>query len=648
MHQKNILYKYRIFFVERNKMTLTMTPKLRNILLISFLILVFLFFIVHSWMNRVEGFQRQCDGINCINCNHIERLDKEGKLGGSIQSLIPCTPKILEKNEWFQGYNDTNGDPSYFVRKDHGFPWLLSTDFKDQNGNPLDTKSMSIGFWIYNDSRYMRGNVFGMGNLMEDDRVKIGVPRIRVWGTAMSVSRTTNMEKDLQGADVYSTVALNNIPIRKPCYITVVFSPKAYKFYRNGKHIHTWENKEQQDEPLETNSEFGNARRLPSFITIGDNYYGTRCGFYLRDFEIFASQLQNGEVKLLYCTKRKQAMEDPTFNPMESGNLTRFLSSSSSSKEAFTSLSNVFATTSYLRTNVGPGLPIPVFSMRNAGLQKLSDAQGEDSELNRMVEEEEKMIKREQGEGEDEDDEGENDMDINDTEMVPANGITFRKSKLDKFLFLKLNSNKCLPYVQLKSDYKEYLSYTIPLKLENTMGFTIMAWYRGTSMKGADMSTFWRRYMKKSRGRSKFPRMSAKKYYEHNHKTYFFQMCTADPNVNIGIKIHRVNFALYVNNKKIGNTRVVLAGDQWHHGAFVFQKLSSGNTSVRYYHNGTYLISYETPDLDYNTYSTQFIGKSVSNDKYYDGDVGDFRIYSEPLDEDKVALAMNDLPRYCT
>ena len=625
-----------------------MTPKLRNILLISFLILVFVFFIVHSWMYRVEGF-KQCDGNNCIDCNYIDRLHKEGKLGGSMQSLIPCTPKILEKNEWFQGYNDTNGDPSYFVRKDHGFPWLLSTDFKDQNGNPLDTKSMSIGFWIYNNATYMRGNVFGMGNLMEDDRIKIGVPRIKVWGTAMIVSRTTNMDKDSHGADVYSTGLLNNIPLRKPCYVTVVFSPKAYKFYTNGKHIHTWENKEEQDERLKTNTEFSNVRKLPSYITIGDNYYGRQSGFYLREFELFANQLQDDEVKLLYCTKRKQAMEDPTFNPMESGNLTRYLTSSSSSKEAFSSLSNVFVSTSVSRASVSSGLPTPVFSMNNNALQKISDAQGEDSELNRMVEEEEKMIEREQGEGEDE--YGENDMGTNDTEIVPANGITFRKCKLDKFLFPKLNSNKCLPFVRLKSDYKEYLSYTIPLELKNKQGFTIMAWYRGTSMKGADMSTYWKDYDKSNLGRSLFPRISAKKYYEHNNNdTWFFQLCTDDPNVNIGIRVQWKNLVLFVNNKQVGYTaRAALAGNQWHHGTFVFQKLSSGKTSVRYYHNGTSLVYYEIPDLNYNTYSTQFIGKSVSDNKsYYDGDVGDFRIYTEPLDADKVALVMNDLPKHCT
>lgn len=626
-----------------------MTPKLRNVLLISFLILVFLFFIVYSWMNRVEGFQ-QCDGNNCINCNSIYRLHEEGKLSGSIQSLIPCTPKILGKNEWFQGYNDTNGDPSYFVRKDNGYPWVLSTDFKDQNGNPLDTKSMSIGFWIYNNSTYMRGNVFSMGNLMEDDVVKMSIPRILVWGTAMIVSRTTNMEKDSHGADVYSTGLLNSIPIRKPCYITIVFSPKAYKFYTNGKHIHTWENKEQQDEQLETNSEFSNVRRLPSYITIGDNYYGTQSGFYLRDFELFASQLQNDEVKLLYCTKRKQAMEDPTFNPMESGNLTRYLTSSSSSKEAFTSLSNIFASTSSLRTNVGPGLPRPVFSMNNNALQKISDAQGEDSELKRMMEEQDEMNEREQGEGEGEEEYeyGENNVVTNDTH---TNGITFRKCKLDKFLFPKLNSNKCLSFVRLKSDYKEYLSYMTPLKLKNTMGFTIMAWYRGTSMKGADMSTYWKDYDKSSLGRSRFPRISAIKYYEHNNNnTWFFQMCTADPNVNVGLRVQWKSLVLFVNNKYIGYTaRAALAGNQWYHGAFVFQKLSSGKTSIRFYHNGKSLVYYEIPDLDYNTYSTQFIGKSVSdNESYYDGDVGDFRIYTEPLDEDKVVLAMNDLPKHCT
>lgn len=626
-----------------------MTPKLRNILLISFLILVFLFFIVYSWMNRVEGFQ-QCDGNNCINCNYIDRLHEEGKLGGSIQSLIPCTPKILEKNEWFQGYNDTNGNPSYFVRKDHGFPWMLSTDFKDQNGNPLDTKSMSVGFWIYNNATNMRGNVFGMGNIMEDDRIKIGIPRITVWGSSMRITRTTTMEKDSHGADVYSTALLNNIPLRKPCYITVVFSPKAYKFYTNGKHIHTWENKEEQDERLKKNSEFSNVRRLPSFITIGDNYYGRQSGFYLREFELFANQLQDDEVKLLYCTKRKQAMEDPTFNPMESGNLTRYLTSSSSSKEAFTSLSNVFASTISSRANVSSGLPTPVFSMNNNALQKISDSQGEDTELKRMMEEQEEMIEREQGEGEDEYDD-DNIMYNMDTNDMDTNGIKFRKCKLDKFLFPKLNSDKCLSFVRLRSKHKEYLSYTIPLELKNKQGFTIMSWYRGTSMKGADMTKYWKFYNKDKLGNSKFPAQSSKKYYEHNNNdTWFFQLCTDDPNVNIGIRVQWKNFVLFVNNKQVGYTaRAALAGNQWHHGTFVFQKLSSGKTSVRYYHNGTSLVYYEIPDLDYNTYSTQFIGKSVSDNKsYYDGDVGDFRIYTEPLDADKVALVMNDLPKHCT
>lgn len=491
----------------------------------------------------------------------------------------------------------------------------------------------------------MRGNVFGIGNIMEDDRIKIGIPRITVWRSSMGITRTTTMEKDSHGADVYSTALLNNIPLRKPCYVTVVFSPKAYKFYTNGKHIHTWENKEQQDERLKTNTEFSNVRKLPSYITIGDNYYGRQSGFYLRDFELFASQLQDDEVKLLYCTKRKQAMEDPTFNPMESGNLTRYLTSSSSSKEAFSSLSNVFVSTSVSRASVSSGLPPPVFSMNNNALQKISDAQGEDSELKRMMEEQDEMNEREQGEGGDED--GENIMDTNDTD---TNGIKFRKCKLDKFLFPKLNSDKCLSFVRLRSKHKEYLSYTIPLKLENTMGFTIMSWYRGTSMKGADMTKYWKDYDKSNLGRSSFPRISGEKYYEHNNNdTWFFQLCTDDPNVNIGIRVQWKNFVLFVNNKQVGYTaRAALAGNQWHHGTFVFQKLSSGKTSVRYYHNGTSLVYYEIPDLDYNTYSTQFIGKSVSDNKsYYDGDVGDFRIYTEPLDADKVALVMNDLPKHC-
>lgn len=170
-------------------------------------------------------------------------------------------------------------------------------------------------------------------------------------------------------------------------------------------------------------------------------------------------------------------------------------------------------------------------------------------------------------------------------------------------------------------------------------------------MKGADMTKYWKFYDKDRLGNSKFPAQSAKKYYEHNNNdTWFFQLCTDDPNVNIGIRVQWKNFVLFVNNKQVGYTaRAALAGNQWHHGTFVFQKLSSGKTSVRYYHNGKSLVYYEIPDLDYNTYSTQFIGKSVSDNKsYYDGDVGDFRIYTEPLDADKVALVMNDLPKHCT
>lgn len=642
------------------------TPKMRNMFIVLFLILVFLFFIANAWFyrnNPVESFKSEY-----FNCNKLQKIIDNGQFKGNQVNLIPCTPQLINNDKWFNRYdpNDANNLERYQQhmvtafqmrsRNDDGVDvithvngaFTLNQDqIKSINGTPLDTNRMTLSFWLYIDkSTGPWKPIFQMGNREESgsyysprspgvwlrwgDRPSLHVRRV--------VSNNRIQKEQNNGADFF-TETINSIPIQKPAYVSIVFHEKVYKMYINGTHVQTWEGDRPQKDPrVIDNEDRTNVKRIDRFIWIGPPAGEGYSHYYLRKMELFPTPLTEHEVQLLYCQNKQSAENDKTFAFQES--FQNRVSKPISVQESFVPFkfnsSRFHALALQSGTNTSSRLPGNEFDITSSSVEFLSDADTskeepiEDIEMssNATIEQEAKDLEEAQ-----------------DDSILPS-GLKIKKVRLNKIDFPNLNSDKKLPFFRLKSKKKQYLKWNKDFDLQGTSGVTFMFWYRPSFAKsieysnGYNSSEGWNQYYSKNKSWARF---------------FDFGNGPGEQNILSALKWKTNTFHVYNSptdkQYDIQISGRVGTGNHWYHFAVVLTREGGSDSTKgtwKYFHNGNVLNEVGGGERNYpidGLRANQYIGKSNwSNDPYYDGDIGDFRIYKKALSEDEVIMAMNDIP----
>ena len=316
------------------------TPRLRNICMICFLIFVFVFLIVNAWMYRgspIENFENE----DTYDCDKIQKIIDEGKFDGNPTNLIPSTPQISPHDGWFSRFDEGDNSNHWSqpdgrtvtsfktkVKNDAGEEVetnvdgayvLKINDVKNMNGVPIKTDNMTIGFWIY--IKRGSGNwkpIIRFGTAENGWWLPERSPGVWLWTwhrNALHVRNVTDGHIN-DGADFFTETSLNNIPLRKPTYVSIVFSEKVYKMYINGVHTQTWDygNLQKQDKVID-DSDITDVKRAVKHIWLGS--YTWDQSFLLKKVEIFPTPLSDDENRLLYCQNKQYASEEPEFNTIE-------------------------------------------------------------------------------------------------------------------------------------------------------------------------------------------------------------------------------------------------------------------------------------------------------------------------------------------
>ena len=231
---------------------------------------------------------------------------------------------------------------------------------------------------------------------------------------------------------------------------------------------------------------------------------------------------------------------------------------------------------------------------------------------------------------------------IEENKTLP-NGVVVHTCTLDKFHFPKLHTSKQLKYVHFESKQKQYLQWTKELDLTHAPGATFMCWYRPTMTKMFDNKGSW------------------KKYHENNGTwARLFDFGNGPGKENILTAFHWKSLSTHVYNDNPGNKQRlvygthlnVAEGNHWYHYAVTMDRASSTWT---FYLNGIpYSHTSGSNGKHYNmlfpadgTRKNQYIGKSNwGYDPYYDGDIGDFRIYKHALSEDEIQQKISEAEKF--
>ena len=604
------------------------TPRLRNICMICFLIFVFVFLIVNAWMyrgNPIENFENE----DTYDCDKIQKIIDEGKFNGNPTNLIPCTPQITPHDGWFSRF-DEGDNSNHWSQQDGRMVTTLKTkvkndageevetnvdgayilkinDVKNMNGMPIKTDNMTIGFWIYikRGSHYWKP-IIRFGTAENGWWLPERSPGIwlRNWfQNALHVRNVTDGHINA-GADFY-TESLNHIPLRKPSYVSIVFSEKVYKIYINGVHIQTWDNKhlQKQDKVID-DSDITDVKRAVKHIWLGSWSWDQT--FLLKKVEIFPTPLSDDENRLLYCQNKQYASEESEFNTIEG-----FKGRGRWSINKVSSISQMSGNKN-------------LFHIESSDVQFKSDAEDQSSmDLNQEME---NTVPT-------------NGNMIEENKTLP-NGVVVHTCKLDKFHFPKLHTSKQLKYVHFESKQKQYLQWTKEFDLTHAPGATFMCWYRPTMTRMFDNKGSWKKY-------------------DENNGTWarLFDFGNGSGKENILTALYLKSPTTHVYNENPDNKQrtvywihtYIAEGNSWCHFAVTMDRASSTWT---FYLNGIpFSHTSGSNGKHYNmlfpadgTRKNQYIGKSNwGNDPYYDGDIGDFRIYKHALSEDEIHKAMNEL-----
>ena len=591
------------------------TPRLRNICMICFLIFVFVFLIVNAWMyrgNPIENFENE----DIYDCDKIQKIIDEKNFDGNPVNLIPCTPKLTPHDGWFNRF-DKGDDNNHWVFQDgrtvttfktkvkndageevetnvDGAYILKVNDIKNMNGVPIKTDYMTIGFWIYIKRRSNNWKpIINFGTVENGWWLSDRAPGIWLWPwfrNFLHVRNSTDGNMN-EGANFF-TESLNVIPSRTPTYVSIVFSEKVYKMYINGVHIQTWQNRySQKQDKIIDDSDITDVKRVNKHIWLGSWSWDNT--FLLKKVEIFPIPLSDDENRLLYCQNKQSASEEPEFNTMEG-----FKGFRRRGGNRFHIESNEvqFKTDTEDQSSMNPN-------------QEIENSVPMDGEM------------------------------VQEQETLP-NGIVVHTCKLDKFHFPKLHTSKQLKYVHFDSKQKQYLQWNKEFDLKNATGVTFMCWYRATMTKMFDNKGSW------------------KKYNEKNPTwVRLFDFGNGPGKENILTAFHAKSLTTHVIDKnpekKQNSVNWVhlssAEGNNWYHYAVTMDRASSTWT---FYLNGIpFSHSSGNNGKHYDmifpvdgTRENQYIGKSNwGHDPYYDGDIGDFRIYKHALTEDEIQTEMNKL-----
>ena len=662
------------------------TPKWRNICMVCFLIFVFVFFIVNAWMyksNPIENFENE----DTYDCDKIQKTIDDGNFQGNPANLIPCTPVLTPHDGWFNRFDKNDGsnawrdvdgrtvtnlkakiinDEGEEVETSMDGSYILKLDrVKSINGTPVRTNNMTVGFWIFINESMLHNwrPIINFGTAENGWWASERSPGVWLWPwfrNSLHIRNSSNgpstywSKNHNTGADFF-TENLNNIPLRKPTYVSIVFSEEVYKLYINGVHIQTWQSQySQKDDRIIDNSDITDVKSVVKHIWIGS--YSWDNTFFLRKVEIFPTPLSEDEVRLLYCKNKQEASENSEFNVLKL------------SQEGF---QNAFR-----KINISSHAAV-------AGKQNHFNMTSSDVQFNSDVEKQDEIasqddLKNAIPKGD------ESDVVVEEIDRTP-NGIVFRKCKLDKFHFPKLHTNKQLKYVHFQSSKKEYLQWNKDFDLKDAPGATFMCWYRPTAMKAVNHTeeeiednyqksleigrenvakgeSWWQSNSWQPIGRAWFPTDGSKQYNSKNTTwTRLFDFGNGPGQQNILTALYVKSLTTHIKKSENKDNKTLnvywthpmaAEGNHWYHYAVTMDRASSTWT---FYLNGTpYSYTSGENGKHYNmgfpddgTRKNQYIGKSNwGHDPYYDGDIGDFRVYKHALTEDEIQRAMNELGDY--
>jgi len=673
---------------------LEITTQMRNTFVIGLLIVAFLFFMVHAWMYRdspLEAFSTATPEY--FDCDALQKKIDSGRFEGTVLSLIPTTPVLLGENQhkWFNRFDVEVMNDDWMTGAGRGITFeakdavdmftrqqklevkpgtskfIRTRDIKDQNGNALQTDYMTLSFWIYIDrgADWWRP-IVQFGNIQENWWLSERSPGVWLWPwnrNALHIRRSTDSPKftwhlhENAGGDFF-TDTLNNIPLQKPSYCTIVFSSKTYKMYLNGVHIQTWENMYEHRPSKELYLWVGGWK--------GDNSYS------LRKMEIFATPLTDDEVKLLYCKNKQMSMDDREFtNIRREGFQSIRPTKSLTYKEAFqgnhpTNEVDMFGDHMKWKSDVVsaqiPGQPAAAAAGSDAGSEAGSSNVGPGSQQDTSIASSEEIA---------------NAARVEEKPIaagVPkttANGMTMHSVRLDNMHFPKLAAPKVLHYVHLDSKKKQYLEWTKDFDLSDATGLTFAMWYRPSAMTASAVDhkhideqynkainvekgkPGWQDNVNKHMNEAWFPQKNSEQYHSPHNNGYWarlFDFGNGPGKENIltalldkSIVIHAHTSVGWAGENYI--TPMVAEGNHWYHFAVTMTKEDAGKSTWKIYHNGAL-----SGAPRYNKYfpdaverKGKFIGKSHwSRDPYYDGGIGDFRIYKTALTDDQVVGVMNN------
>ena len=415
--------------------------------------------------------------------------------------------------------------------------------------------------------------------------------------------------------------------------LSIVFSLTAYKIYINGVHIQTVDvNKTDKNQYPTSDKD-----QIRKYIWLGSFKDDTT--YYLRKFEIFPTPLTDHEVKLLYCTNKKEAMNNHTFKKI------------SFKKEGFNNRN---------RTNN----MMNVFNMKDSYVEWKTD-----SDSPSLSQQAQQLVQ--------------SPSNTNPVEVcrIASNKLCFYSCTLEKLHFPKLHHDKKLEFVTLHADKKEYLQWTKPFDLKGTTGVTFSFWYRPFAVKAYEHEfkkvqdlyktaqqamdenirkgePAWQENVWRHTNEAWVPGSKYQKYSSdtsNTHGTRLIDFGTDSDSNNIILYIWDKSISLYVRNKDNikddhYSVPMVAEGNHWYHLAIVMEKTPTRKNKTKstwkFYHNGTLHNTLENMNYPADGLRTnsQFIGKGQHKDLYYTGDIGDFRVYKKALSKQNVQQVMNQLP----
>lgn len=642
-----------------------LTTKTRNMFILGFLVFVLTIFILYTFIYKPTTFE-SFQNSEYYDCKDIQSIIDHGSFDGNPTNLVPCVPELSPKTDWFRRFNPKKPDGwmesdgrliTYTetirngveknIQVDRNSNHIIDqSDIKSIHGTPLKTDYMTISFWIYiRESSHHWKPIVQFGTIKNNRWFTDRLPGVWLWPwlrSSLHIRRSLSTAPDdiwqtwhdidnNAGGDIF-TEFLNNIPMKKPTYVSIVFSLRTYKIYINGVHIQTVELNETDKNHTQVN-ERDDVRK---YIWLGS--FDNDMTYYLRKFQIFPTPLTDHEVKLLYCTNKEEAMNTHRFNRINFN------------KDGFRNRN---------RTNN----MVNVFNMKDSYVEWNTD-----SDSPSLSQQAQQLVQ--------------SPSNTNSVEVcqIASNKLCFHSCTLEKLYFPKLHHDKKLEYVTLHADKKEYLQWTKPFDLKNTAGVTFSFWYRPFAVKAyehdfkkvqdlyktakAEMDKniqkgepAWQENVWRHTNEAWIPGSKYQQYSSdtsNTHGTRLIDFGTDSDSNNIILYIWDKSISLYVRNKDNRkddhySVPMVAEGNHWYHLAIVIEKTPTRKNKTKatwkFYHNGTLHNTLENMNYPADgVRSNQFIGKGQHKELYYTGDIGDFRVYKKALSKQNVQQVMNQLP----